>query len=142
MARVTDESDVSVVLLLSVSESAAAPSLEMPLLFRLQRGNGGSGMLLDSRPEAQSCGRDLPERHQSLVALERLRERRGALVLDPVAVQAGARKRRVRDARTGPQAERATGATYLSNVRVLLLLSASENAAAPASLICSSFHMK
>ncbi len=42
-ARATYSSDVSVVLLLSASESAAAPASPIWLLHRLQRGEEGKG---------------------------------------------------------------------------------------------------
>ena len=58
-ARATYLSDVSVWFVSSAFESAAAPWLEIWLLLMLQGGNGGSGMLV--RPQAQSCGRYLPD---------------------------------------------------------------------------------
>ena len=46
---------------------------------------GGSGMSwLDKAAGTEQGARDLLERRQRRVALERLRERRGALVADPV----------------------------------------------------------
>jgi len=42
-ARATYESDVSVALLLSASESAAAPASRILLFHRLQRGGEGQG---------------------------------------------------------------------------------------------------
>ncbi len=79
--RPTYSSDVSVALLLSASESAAAPASPIWALHRLQRGE----------------------------------------------------ERRVRDARgeTGPPAQSRARPTYVSVDSVVLLLSASESAAAP-----------
>jgi hypothetical protein len=83
MARVTYESDVSVVFLMSATKSAG-PLVEIWLLLRLKRGNGGSGMLV-------STGRRL----------------------------------------------RAAGATHLSDIRLMFLLSASESATTSSSLMLS-----
>ncbi len=80
--------------------------------------------------------RDLPKRRQRGVALERLRERRGALFADLVPPQAAARRgRSVRDAReeTGPPSQSWARETYWSVFSVELLFSASESASAPAS---------
>jgi hypothetical protein len=92
-ARATYESDVSVALLLSASESAATPASPMLLLPRLQREENGQGCWWRDRAAGTEQGeRDLRERSQRRVALERLRERRGARVADLVAPQAAARR--------------------------------------------------
>jgi hypothetical protein len=84
-ARTTYSSDVSVALLSSASESAAAPAAPMLLLDSLQRAEEGQGCSLRDRVAGTEQGaRDLLERRQRCVALERLRERRGARVADLV----------------------------------------------------------
>ncbi len=85
-ARATYSSDVSVVLLLSASESAAALASPISLLRRLQRGEEGQGYSMRDRAAGtEQCERDLHERRQRRVALKRLRKRRGARVADLVA---------------------------------------------------------
>ncbi len=92
-ARATYESDVSVALLLSESESAAAPASPIWLCRRLKRGEEGQGCSWRDRAAGTEQGaRDLLERRQSRIALERLRERRGARVSDMVVPQAAARR--------------------------------------------------
>ena len=91
--RATYTRDVSVALLLSVSESAAAPASPIWLPIRLLRGEEGQGCSWRDRAANTKQGtRDLPQRRQRRVALERLRERRGARVADLVAPQAAARR--------------------------------------------------
>ncbi len=87
---------------------------------------------------------DLLELFKRRVTLERLRERRGARVADLVASQAVAKKRRVRDARgeTGPPAQSSARVSYVSDVSVTFLLSASESAATPASPIWLSSRLR
>jgi hypothetical protein len=88
-ARATYTSDISVALLLSASENAAAPTSPIWLLCRLQRGERGQGCSWRDRAagtERSAC--DLLERRQRRGALERLRERRGARVTDLVVAQA------------------------------------------------------
>ena len=93
MARATYSSDVSVALLLSDSESAAAPASPIWLFFRLQRGGEGQGCSWRDRAAGTEQGvRDLLERVQRRVDLERLRERSGAQLADFVVVQAAARR--------------------------------------------------
>jgi hypothetical protein len=92
-ARVTYSSDVSVALLLSAFESAAAPTSPIWLLIRLLRGEEGQGCSRRDRAAGTEQGaRDLHERRQRRVDLERLRERRGALVADLIVMQAAARR--------------------------------------------------
>ncbi len=88
-ARATYSSVVSVALLLSASESAAAPASPIWLFDRLQRGDEGQAYpWRDRAANAKQGARDLLERRQRRVALERLRERRGARVADLIFVQA------------------------------------------------------
>jgi hypothetical protein len=69
-ARATYESDVSVALLLSASESAAAPASSMLLPHRLQRGEEGQGCSWRERAAGPKQGaRDLQERRQRRVDL-------------------------------------------------------------------------
>jgi hypothetical protein len=92
-ARATYLSDVSVALFLSASESAAAPASPMLLNRRLQGGEEGQGCSWRDRATGTEQGaRDLLERRQRRVALERLRERRGARVSDLIEPQAAARR--------------------------------------------------
>jgi hypothetical protein len=95
-ARATYLSVVSVALLLSASESAAAPASPMSFQFRLQRGEEGQGCSWrDSAVGSEQGARDSQERRQRRVALERHRERRGTRVADRVEVfanQAAARR--------------------------------------------------
>jgi hypothetical protein len=91
--RATYSSEVSVALLLSASESAAAPASEIWLNHRLQREEEGQKCSWqDEAAGAEQSARDLLERGQRCVPLERLRERRGALVADVVVLQAAARR--------------------------------------------------
>jgi hypothetical protein len=63
------------------------------LMLRLQRGEEGQGCLWRENAALTEQGaRDLLERRQGRVALERLRERRGARVADLVALKAAARR--------------------------------------------------
>ncbi len=71
--RATYTRDVSVALLLSASDSAAAPASPIRLDPRLQRGEEGQGCCGETGPPTQSRARDLHERRQRRVALERLR---------------------------------------------------------------------
>ncbi len=90
--RATYESDVSVALILSASESAAAPATPIWLYDRLQRGDEGQSYSWRDRAAGIEQGaRNLLERRQRRVALERLRERRGALGADLVVNQPAAR---------------------------------------------------
>ncbi len=75
---------------------------------------------------------DLPELCQRRIALERIRERRGARVANLVVFQAAARREGsgMLVSRQGPR-HRAGRATYTRDVSVVLLLSASDSAAAP-----------
>jgi hypothetical protein len=92
-ARATYLSEISVELLLSASESAAAPASPMLLSCMLQRDEEGQGCSWRDRAAGTKQGaRVLPEPRQRRVALERLRERRGARVADVVANQAAARR--------------------------------------------------
>jgi hypothetical protein len=91
--RTTYVSDVTVALLLSASESAAAPTSPMWFLPRLQRGEEGQVCSWRERPaDTEQGSRDLLERCQRSVALERLRECRGVSVADLVAIKAAARR--------------------------------------------------
>ena len=68
-------------------------SLVTLLYFRLQRGVEGQGCSWRDRAAGTEQGaRDLLERRQRRVALERLRERRGARGTDPINRQAAARR--------------------------------------------------
>ena len=92
-ARATYSSNVSVALLLSASESAAAPASPISDDDKLQRGEECQGCSWRDRAAGTKQGaRDLLERRQRRVALERLRECRGARVADLVVVQAAARR--------------------------------------------------
>jgi hypothetical protein len=84
---------LSVAFLLSASESAAAPTSPIWFLSRLQRGEEGQRCSWRDRAAGTQQGaRDLLERFQRRVALERLRERRGARISDLVDPQAAARR--------------------------------------------------
>ena len=88
-ARATSWSDVSVALLLSASESAAKPASPISLDPRLQPISNGQGCSV-ARLNWLRGGRarfDLLELRQRRVALERLRERRGARLTDLVVDQ-------------------------------------------------------
>jgi hypothetical protein len=88
-ARATYSSEVSVALILSASESAAAPTSPISFALRLQRGGEGQGCSWRDRAAGTEQGaRDSLERRQRRVDRERLRERRGAHLADLVAVQA------------------------------------------------------
>ena len=92
-AHATYLSDVSVALILRASESEAVPVAPIWLLPRLQRGEEGQACSWRDRAGGTEQGaRDLLERNQRRVALESLRERRGARVADLVLVQAAARR--------------------------------------------------
>jgi hypothetical protein len=66
-------------------------ALRTLLSHRLRRGEEGQGRSWRNRAAATEQGaRDLRERRQRRVALERLRERRDARLADPAAVQAAA----------------------------------------------------
>ncbi len=66
--------------------------LRILLFCRLQRGEEGQGCSWRDRAAGTEQGaRNLHQRRQRRVALERLRERRGTLVADPVPPQAAAR---------------------------------------------------
>ncbi len=90
--RATYESSFSVAFLLSASESAAAPAAPIWLFHRLQRGEGQGCSSRDRAAGTEQGARDLLERRQRRVALERLRERRGARIADLVFAQAAARR--------------------------------------------------
>jgi hypothetical protein len=63
------------------------------LTFRLQRGKEGQGCSWRDRAAGTEKGtRNLLQRRQRRVALERLRERHGTRVADLVVVQAAARR--------------------------------------------------
>jgi hypothetical protein len=137
-ARATYLSDVSVALLLSASESAVAPASPIRLITRLQRGEEGQRCSWRDRATDKEQGvRDLLERRQRRVALERLRERRSARLADLVVHKAAAKSggSGMLVARRGQTAQSRARATYHSDVSVALFLSASESAAAPASQI-------
>jgi hypothetical protein len=71
--RATYSSDVSVALILSDSESAAAPASPIRLLFRLQRGEEGQGCSWRDRAAGtEQSARNLLQRRQRRVALESL----------------------------------------------------------------------
>ncbi len=73
-ARATYYSDVSVTLILSASESAAAPASPIWSLKMLQRGEVGQGCSWrDKAAGTEQGARDLLERRQRRVTLERLR---------------------------------------------------------------------
>jgi hypothetical protein len=92
-ALATYYSVVSVALLLSASESAAAPASPIWLWSRLQRGEEGQGYSWRDRAAGTEQGaRDLLERRQRRVALERLRERHSAHGIDLVVTQTAARR--------------------------------------------------
>ncbi len=119
---------------MSASESAAAPAAPIWFNCKLQRGEEGQGCSWRDRAAGTEQGaRNLLERRQRRVALERLRERSGAHVADLIEPLAE-RGEEGQDARgeIGPPAQSQARATYLSSVSVALLLSASESAAAPA----------
>jgi hypothetical protein len=119
-ARATYCSVVSVALLLSASESAAAPASPISLYCRLQRGDEGQVCSWRDRAAGAKLGaRDLLQRRQRRVALERLRERRGARVADLVAPQAAATRVRYARGETGPPAQSRARATYSSSVSKL-----------------------
>jgi hypothetical protein len=81
---------------LSASASAAAPNMPIPLPDRLQQGDEGQGCSWQDRAADTEQGtRDLLERRQRRVALERLRERIGAIVADKTVPQAAARRGRL-----------------------------------------------
>jgi hypothetical protein len=127
---------VSVALLSSASKSAAAPASLIWLPRRLQREKRRvRNTRGETVPPEQSRARDLLERRQRRVALKRLRERRGARVADLVTRQAAARTGGLGRLVGRPLARSRARATYPSVVSVELLLSASENAAAPTSPI-------
>jgi hypothetical protein len=85
--------NVNVALLLTASESATKPATPIALLHRLQRGEEGKGYSWrDRTADTEQGARDLLERRQRRVDLERLRERRGARVADAVAARAVARR--------------------------------------------------
>ncbi len=92
-ALATYKSDVSVALLLSASESAAAPASPILLTDSLQRGeNSQECSWRDRAAGTEQVARDLREHPERRVALERLRERRGARIADLVVPQAAARE--------------------------------------------------
>ncbi len=94
MLRATYMRDVSVALLLSVPESAAAPASPIRLFRRLQRGEEGQGCSWRDRAAgAEQGARDLLEQRQRRVALERLRERRGAHGADSNTIRQAAARR-------------------------------------------------
>ncbi len=71
--RATYLSDVSVALILSASDSAAAPAAPIWLSSRLQRGEEGQGCSWQDRAAGtEQDARDLLERRQRRVDLERL----------------------------------------------------------------------
>jgi hypothetical protein len=116
----------------------AMSALLMSLLPRVQRGEEGQGCTWRDRAAGTEQGaRDLPELCQRRVALERLRERRGARVADLIVPQAAARRGGLGMlvARQGHPAFSRARATYSSVVSIALIVSASESAAAPASPI-------
>ncbi len=91
--RATYSSDVSVALILSDSESAAAPAAPIWLPIRLLRGEEGQGCSWRDRAASTKQGtRDLRQRRQRRVAFERIRERRGARGTDLVVQQAVPRR--------------------------------------------------
>jgi hypothetical protein len=72
-ARPTNRSDVSVALLLSASESAAAPASPIWLRPRLQRGEEGQGCSWRDRAgDTEQVARDLPERRQQAQCIRKL----------------------------------------------------------------------
>ena len=92
-ARATYCSVVSVALILSASESAAAPSSPISLSCRLQQGEEGQRCSWrDRAADTKQGARDLLERLQRRVALERLRERHSAHGIDLVDTQTAARR--------------------------------------------------
>ncbi len=92
-ALATYTSDVSVALLLSASESAAAPASPIVLPDSLQRGENSQGCSWRDRAAGTEQGaRNLQERRQRRVALERLRERRGTRGPDLGVFQPAARR--------------------------------------------------
>jgi hypothetical protein len=72
-ARATYASDVSVALLLSASESAAAPAAPIWFPSRLQRGQEGQGFTRRDRAASEKQGaRDLLERRQQAQRIRKL----------------------------------------------------------------------
>ncbi len=136
-ARATYESDFSVALLLSASESAAAPAPPMLSRSRLQRKWRVRDARGETGPPAQSRARATYSSNVSVELLLSASESAAAPALPIRLLCSLQRKRRVRDARgeTGPLAQRRARATYLSDVSVALPLSTSESAAAPAAPI-------
>jgi hypothetical protein len=110
------------------------PASPIFYLFRLQRGEEGQGCSWRERAAGSGQGaRDFLERRQRRVALERLRERRGARLADLAIEQAVARTGGSGMLIQGRQHR--AGRAYDSDVSDAFLLSASESAAAPASPI-------
>jgi hypothetical protein len=69
----TYSSDVSVALLLSASESAAAPASPISLLYRLQRGEEGQECSWRDRPAGTELGaRNLLQRRQQAQCIRKL----------------------------------------------------------------------
>jgi hypothetical protein len=93
-ARVTYERNLSVLLLLSASESAATPASLIGFSSRLQQGERRvrNYRLRNRAAGTEQGARDLRERRQRRVALERLRKRHGALVTDLVLKQPAAKR--------------------------------------------------
>ncbi len=92
--RATYDSLVSVALPLSASDSAAVPASPTWLLFRLLRGEEGQGCSWRDRAAGTEQGaRDLLERRQRRVDLERLRERCCASLADLVVEKAAAKRK-------------------------------------------------
>ncbi len=83
-ARATYKSNFRATLLSSASESAAAPESSILFQPRLQQGEDGQRCSRRDLIGTAQGTRDLLERRQRRVALERLRERRGARVADLV----------------------------------------------------------
>jgi hypothetical protein len=121
---------VSVALLLSDSESATAPASPIRLFHRLH-----GVEVRDATPMSgeRATLLFLLERRERRVDLERLRERHGARLADPVSAQTVAR--RGGSERRDSKAHSRSRVTYSSDVSVALILSASASAAAPASPI-------
>ncbi len=129
--RVTYLSDVSVALLLSAFESAEAPAGPISLCRRLQREEEGQECSWRDKAAGSELGaRDLLERRQRRVALERLRERRkrlrkhrGRRVAEPAVLRPKAAAKREGSGtpvvEKGPPAQSRARATYSSDVTKL-----------------------
>jgi hypothetical protein len=137
----TYSSDVSVALLLSASESAAAPASPICSPPRLQRGEEGQGCSWRdtkalSRARARIATYEILVSVALLLSASESAAAPASPICSPPRLQRGeeGQGRSWRDTKAQSRA-RARIATYAILVSVALLLSASESAAAPASPI-------